>query len=46
MVPSPVHRAWSQAILQSYFGLPEEEEVPPEEEAFAAEGEETIEFED
>ena len=38
------HVTWSQAILQSYFGL--EEEEAPEEEVSAPDGEEIIEFED
>ena len=39
------HVTWSQAILQSYFGLEEEEEIP-EEEVSAPDGEEVMEFED
>ena len=42
----PAHVTWSQAILESYFGLPEEEEEELPEEDVTLEGEEIVEFED
>ena len=41
----PAHVTWSQAILESYFGLPEEEEEELPEEDVTLEGEEIVEFE-